>query len=32
VREGRLAIAGERKLLTRFFAVYRLPAPAPAPA
>jgi DNA-binding HxlR family transcriptional regulator len=32
LREDRLAIQGERKLLTRFFAVYRLPRPAPVGA
>jgi DNA-binding HxlR family transcriptional regulator len=29
LREGRLAIEGDRRLLTRFFAVYRLPRTAP---
>jgi SCP-2 sterol transfer family len=32
LREGRLEIEGDRKLLTRFFAVYRLPRAAPAAA
>jgi DNA-binding HxlR family transcriptional regulator len=30
LREGRLAIEGDRRLLTRFFGVYRLPPVAPA--
>ena len=32
LREGRLTIAGDRRLLTRFFTVYRLPPLVPAAA
>jgi DNA-binding HxlR family transcriptional regulator len=32
LRDGRLKIEGDRRLLTRFFTVYRLPLPAPAAA